>query len=381
MTTSLKINTQLVLINFGPVDEAAIDIKPLTIIKGGESSGKTMILKLINSLNSVINNEHPELNSSKLSFTATTILKNNIDPELLEDFMSIFIEYIDTNPSIDSQPFKIPLDDFDRLYKEGIQILANLVLSEKLDKAYHAKIKDLIKRDKVQKIENKTEDFKFSYKNTSYENTQIENFPYINIDLESGNETILSIHFEDEVEVRMNSEYLDSLNGRDYEFYFIFFYSNFAKAVLNKLFETSNTYFVDDLNEDFVRFILENNIKSPLYEIGLNLENDVLNAHLIKENDRLYYKNKSDLMSISLASDSLKKLSNIVFYIKHVINIGDYLIIDDVENHLDDESIEILAKYLSKISEIGVNLVLSTRSDDVVRVFERHSNDLNAYFL
>ena len=295
--------------------------------------------------------------------------------------MSIFIEYIDTNPSIDSQPFKIPLDDFDRLYKEGIQILANLVLSEKLDKAYHAKIKDLIKRDKVQKIENKTEDFKFSYKNTSYENTQIENFPYINIDLESGNETILSIHFEDEVEVRMNSEYLDSLNGRDYEFYFIFFYSNFAKAVLNKLFETSNTYFVDDLNEDFVRFILENNIKSPLYEIGLNLENDVLNAHLIKENDRLYYKNKSDLMSISLASDSLKKLSNIVFYIKHVINIGDYLIIDDVENHLDDESIEILAKYLSKISEIGVNLVLSTRSDDVVRVFERHSNDLNAYFL
>ena len=46
MTTSLKINTQLVLINFGPVDEAAIDIKPLTIIKGGESSGKTMILKL-----------------------------------------------------------------------------------------------------------------------------------------------------------------------------------------------------------------------------------------------------------------------------------------------------------------------------------------------
>ena len=86
-------------------------------------------------------------------------------------------------------------------------------------------------------------------------------------------------------------------------------------------------------------------------------------------------------MSISLASDSLKKLSNIVFYIKHVINIGDYLIIDDVENHLDDESIEILAKYLSKISEIGVNLVLSTRSDDVVRVFERHSNDLNAYFL
>ena len=381
MTTSLKINTQLVLINFGPVDEAAIDIKPLTIIKGGESSGKTMILKLINSLNSVINNQHPELNSSKLSFTATTILKNNIDPELLEDFMSIFIEYIDTNPSIDSQPFKIPLDDFDRLYKEGIQILANLVLSEKLDKAYHAKIKDLIKRDKVQKIENKTEDFKFSYKNTSYENTQIENFPYINIDLESGNETILSIHFEDEVEVRMNSEYLDSLNGRDYEFYFIFFYSNFAKAVLNKLFETSNTYFVDDLNEDFVRFILENNIKSPLYEIGLNLENDVLNAHLIKENDRLYYKNKSDLMSISLASDSLKKLSNIVFYIKHVINIGDYLIIDDVENHLDDESIEILAKYLSKITEIGVNLVLSTRSDDVVRVFERHSNDLNAYFL
>ena len=381
MTTSLKINTQLVLINFGPVDEAAIDIKPLTIIKGGESSGKTMILKLINSLNSVINNQHPELNSSKLSFTATTILKNNIDPELLEDFMSIFIEYIDTNPSIDSQPFKIPLDDFDRLYKEGIQILANLVLSEKLDKAYHAKIKDLIKRDKVQKIENKTEDCKFSYKNTSYENTQIENFPYINIDLESGNETILSIHFEDEVEVRMNSEYLDSLNGRDYEFYFIFFYSNFAKAVLNKLFETSNTYFVDDLNEDFVRFILENNIKSPLYEIGLNLENDVLNAHLIKENDRLYYKNKSDLMSISLASDSLKKLSNIVFYIKHVINIGDYLIIDDVENHLDDESIEILAKYLSKISEIGVNLVLSTRSDDVVRVFERHSNDLNAYFL
>ena len=66
-------NPKLSLINFGPIDEAAIEIKPLTIIKGGNNTGKTMILKLINSLNSVINNQHPELNSSKLSFTAAKI--------------------------------------------------------------------------------------------------------------------------------------------------------------------------------------------------------------------------------------------------------------------------------------------------------------------
>lgn len=374
-------NPKLSLINFGPVDEAIIDIKPLTIIKGGGSSGKTMVLKLINSLNSIINNQHPELNSSKLSFTACTILKNTINQEFFDDFMSGFIEYIGTNPSIDSKPFKISNEDFDILYKEGIQVLANLILREKLEKTYNAKINDLIKADKREKIEKTIEDFKFSYRNISYENTQIENFPYINIDLESSNEPILSIHFMDEVEVRMNSAYIDSLNGRDYDFYFIFFYSNFAKAVLNKIFETSNSYFMGDLNEDFVKFILDNNIKSPLYEIGANLENDVLNERLIKENDGLYYKSESDLMSIYLASDSLRKLSNIVFYIKHVINSGDYLLIDDIENHLDDESIEILAKYLSQASESGANIILSTRSDDVVRVFERHSKDLNVYCL
>ena len=223
---------KLSLVNFGPIDEATIEIKPLTIIKGGNNTGKTMILKLINSLNSVINNQHPELNSSKLSFTAATILKNSINQEFFNDFMSGFIEYIDTNPSIDSEPFKIPMEDFDMLYKQGIQNLANICLSQKLENTYHTRIEDLIKSDKREKIENGTEDFKFSYRNTSYENTQIENFPYINIDLESGNEPLLSIHFEDEVEVRMNSEYIDSLNGRDYDFYFIFFYSNFAKAVL-----------------------------------------------------------------------------------------------------------------------------------------------------
>ena len=355
---------KLSLINFGPIDEAAIEIKPLTIIKGGNNTGKTMILKLINSLNSVINNQHPELNSSKLSFTAATILKNSINQEFFNDFMSGFIDYIDTNPSIDSEPFKIAMEDFDMLYKEGIQNLANICLSQKLENAYHTRIKDLIKSDKREKIEKGTEDF-----------------PYINIDLESGNEPLLSIHFEDEVEVRMNSEYIDSLNGRDYDFYFIFFYSNFAKAVLNKIFETSTSYFLDELNEDFAKFILDNNIKSPLYEIGLELENDVLNTHLIKENDGLYYKTGSDLMNTYLASDSLKKLSNIVFHIKHVINSGDYLIIDDIENHLDKKRIEILAKYLTQISDRGVNVILSTHSDHVVEEFEKHSKDLNAYCL
>ena len=332
-------------------------------------------------MNSVINNQHPELNSSKLSFTAATILKNSINQEFFNDFMSGFIDYIDTNPSIDSEPFKIRMEDFDMLYKEGIQNLANICLSQKLENTYHTRIEDLIKSDKREKIEKGTEDFKFSYRNTSYENTQIENFPYINIDLESGNEPLLSIHFEDEVEVRMNSEYIDSLNGRDYDFYFIFFYSNFAKAVLNKIFETSTSYFLDELNEDFAKFILDNNIKSPLYEIGLDLENDVLNTHLIKENDGLYYKTGSDLMNTYLASDSLKKLSNIVFHIKHVINAGDYLIIDDIENHLDKKRIEILAKYLTQISDRGVNVILSTHSDHVVEEFEKHSKDLNAYCL
>ena len=76
-----------------------------------------------------------------------------------------------------------------------------------------------------------------------------------------------------------------------------------------------------------------------------------------------------------------KKLSNIVFHIKHVINAGDYLIIDDIENHLDKKSICILAEYLSKASENGVNVVLSTNSDHVVEEFEKHSKDLNAYYL
>ena len=86
-------------------------------------------------------------------------------------------------------------------------------------------------------------------------------------------------------------------------------------------------------------------------------------------------------MSVDLASDSLKKLSNIVFHIKHVINSGDYLIIDDIENHLDKKSIEVLAKYLSQIRERGVHVILSTHSDYVLEEFEKHSKDLNAYFL
>lgn len=38
---------KLSLVNFGPIDDAAIEIKPLTIIKGGNNTGKTMILKQI----------------------------------------------------------------------------------------------------------------------------------------------------------------------------------------------------------------------------------------------------------------------------------------------------------------------------------------------
>ena len=84
---------------------------------------------------------------------AATILKNSINQEFFNDFMSGFIDYIDTNPSMISEPFKIPMEDFDMLYKEGIQNLANICLSQKLENTYHTRIEDLIKSDKREKIE------------------------------------------------------------------------------------------------------------------------------------------------------------------------------------------------------------------------------------
>jgi predicted ATPase len=67
--------------------------------------------------------------------------------------------------------------------------------------------------------------------------------------------------------------------------------------------------------------------------------------------------------SLSRASSMVSEVAPIVFYLRNIVEAGDLLIIEEPESHLHPSSQVRLAKVLGGVSDAGVGLVLTTHSD------------------
>lgn len=67
------------------------------------------------------------------------------------------------------------------------------------------------------------------------------------------------------------------------------------------------------------------------------------------------------------ASSSARGLSDFYFYLRHVAQHQQLLIIDEPESHLDTENQVQLARLLAKISNLGIRVLITTHSDYIVK--------------
>jgi hypothetical protein len=109
---------------------------------------------------------------------------------------------------------------------------------------------------------------------------------------------------------------------------------------------------------------------SPLAALADRLGHDVMEGSIqvAEDGDMAFHpEGASSGMSMSLASSSVKALSSLSFYLRHLAQVGDFLIIDEPELNLHPDNQRRVAKLLVRIARSGVKVMISTHSDYVIR--------------
>lgn len=113
--------------------------------------------------------------------------------------------------------------------------------------------------------------------------------------------------------------------------------------------------------------------KSEFYEFAIEIEEKLLNGTLtVTKDGEMQFssnRNKAKKLPIHMSASIVKTLSSLVFYLKHIAEKSDLIIIDEPEMNLHPDSQIILARVFAKLLKRGFRLLISTHSDYIVREF------------
>jgi hypothetical protein len=92
--------------------------------------------------------------------------------------------------------------------------------------------------------------------------------------------------------------------------------------------------------------------------------------YAVTKNDELYYTPKSNQrlkLTMNESSSSVRSLLDVGFYLRHVAQPGDILIIDEPELNLHPENQRRIARLFSRLVNIGIKVFLTTHSDYIIK--------------
>jgi len=91
--------------------------------------------------------------------------------------------------------------------------------------------------------------------------------------------------------------------------------------------------------------------------------------YMITSNDELYYipKGKKLRLSMDESSSAVRSLLDIGFYLRHEARIGDLLMVDEPELNLHPENQRRIAKLFARLINIGIKVFITTHSDYIIK--------------
>ena len=87
------------------------------------------------------------------------------------------------------------------------------------------------------------------------------------------------------------------------------------------------------------------------------------------QNDRLYYKPKGTRVWLTMveSSSAVRSLLDMGFYLRHVAQKGDMLMVDEPELNLHPENQRRIARLFARLVNVGVKVFITTHSDYIVK--------------
>jgi len=91
--------------------------------------------------------------------------------------------------------------------------------------------------------------------------------------------------------------------------------------------------------------------------------------YTVTENDELYYipKGKGVRLTMDESSSAVRSLLDIGFYLRHEVQPGDLLMVDEPELNLHPENQRRMARLFARLANLGVKIFITTHSDYIVK--------------
>lgn len=374
--------------NFGIIKNANMDIAPLNIFIGSNSSGKSFAARLIHCFNC---NDVPNIDE-ELVIYLNDYLKDNDD-----NITEKLFDYIQTQPKLNSEPLMIPFNEIQPLINEVVLKYLSNVFRLRIEEEFDLSLNDLINSTQscfkldindCEFIKRDRENFEF--KTDSFHINKKVNTSKIALDFDSKSNLLINIE-----SMLFNITELSDVNS---------LLLIVLTMIANSLFRDiclKNSYYIIAERSDLVTdnkaltrriqdrsYFSKNQIdilskiysinpaqKGEFYDLGCEFDKE-FSGYLVEvkdngiNNDISYIdEDTSKEVSSKMLSTSIHEMALLSIYLKYVIKKEDLLIIEEPEAHLHPKNQRILVKYLVRAVNSGLKVMITTHSDYVIEQF------------
>jgi ABC-type multidrug transport system ATPase subunit len=105
-------------------------------------------------------------------------------------------------------------------------------------------------------------------------------------------------------------------------------------------------------------------------EILANFADIIGGEYMVTRNDELYYvpkMSKKIKLTMDESSSAVRSLLDIGFYLRHVAQRGDLLMIDEPELNLHPENQRRVARLFARLANLGIKVFITTHSDYIIK--------------
>lgn len=370
-------NIQIAVENFGPIEKADVDLRPLTVFVGESNTGKTYLAALIYALYRTF------MGFSRVPWPDDiSLLLREIDTETLEA-----LEKLNTF----DQSFKFS-DLPQWLHTDILRGLSN-------PKPFGDELKRCFNLDSVSELirftDSKDNELKVSLK-VSEANQSLWNFEMkgseTDIDVTGSVNEDMVLRTKNEIsEKELNLKDFATLlhvnRSRDPDFYYLPAprggIMETHGVILSSLVESATRVGLERSREnatlsgmiaDFLKQIInyeEGRVSSDeMNGVAKLLEDEVLRGEIMVKRPAGGYpefryrpQNSEQTLRVSQSSSMVSELAPLVLFLRGIVQLGDTVIIEEPEAHLHPAAQTKIALILARLVRVGVRVIITTHSD------------------